>query len=396
MKPYILRRLAKSALRPLVLFGSLGVALTSHAAPPASWQGPGVGAPGANPGALNLLPGQLVGTCYSRVSNSTNSSDPEGFVLAAFDTRNATAEGAVPGALWRTDSVDPANGPFYRYHGDTLRAKVLGEVFGICVSRENSPDIWIAGTSAYQGDASSWDASLVPNNTLPAASTQLGRVYRIDGTTGTPVDVVALNNIPQVGARPAELGNICWNTSQDGGEWVYVSNLNDGKIYRLEAQNLQGSQLTFDHGTDARPNEGLAVVADNPSAEFTTSDRLVWGLQVSPIDGRLYYSVWNGAGAASEIWSLELDAVTGNFLPATARLDITVPYTGSYRSPVASLQFSADGSQLFAAERGHRALGNDSAHSNRVLEWIYDSSGPSWNLVPEITPAPTFKYHMGS
>ena len=73
-----------------------------------------------------------------------------------------------------------------------------------------------------------------------------------------------------------------------------------------------------------------------------------------------------------------------------------IQHTGTYRSPVASLQFSADGGQLLAPERGHRALGNDSGHSNRVLEWLYDSSGPSWNLVPEITPAPAFKYHMGS
>ena len=42
-----------------------------------------------------------------------------------------------------------------------MRAKVLGEVFGVCVSREDAPDIWVAGTSAYAADASGWD------NTIP-------------------------------------------------------------------------------------------------------------------------------------------------------------------------------------------------------------------------------------
>lgn len=368
----------------------------AQAAPPASWQGPGIAPYGANAGNLNLLPGQLVGTCFSRISNNDPSSDPDGFVLAVFDTRDPVAEGAIPGNLWRTDSLNPAAGPFYRYHGDNMRAKVLGEVFGVCVSREDAPDIWVAGTSAYAADASGWDNTIPPNNTLPAG-TQLGRVYRIDNVTGNPVDVVSLNNAPIAGgSRPAELGNICWNESGDGSEWVYVSNLNDGLIYRLEAQNLQGSQLTFDHGVDARPNEALAPVVDNPATEITDNRRVVWGLQVCPLDGRLYYAVYNGNSAPCEIWSVGLDPTTGVFLPATAQLDITVPTTPQYRAPVASLQFSSDGTQLFAAERGHSRLGNNGAHRHRVLEWTYDSSGPTWNLVPEITPTPTFKYHLGS
>ena len=79
-----------------------------------------------------------------------------------------------------------------------MRAKVLGEVFGVCVSREDAPDIWVAGTSAYAADASGWDNTIPPNGTLPAG-TQLGRVYRIDNVTGNPVDVVSLNNAPIAG-----------------------------------------------------------------------------------------------------------------------------------------------------------------------------------------------------
>jgi len=379
-----------------VIVTLLAFASFLQAAPPASWQGLGIGSPGANPGALNLQPGQLVGTCFSRLSNNNPTSDPEGFVLAVFDTRDPLSEGAVPGALWRTDSLDPINGPFYRYHGDQMRAKVLGEVFGVCVSRENAPDIWVTGTSAYAADALSWDNGIAPNNTLSAGA-QLGRVYRIDNASGNPVDVVSINNLPiSGGGRPAELGNICWHRSGDGGEWVYVSNLNDGLIYRLEAQNLQGSQLTFDHGIDARPLEGLVPVPDDPATEVTSRDRVIWGLQVHQNENRLYYSVFNGTSAPCEIWSVELDATTGAFLPATARLDITVPFSPQYRAPIASLQFNADESRLFAAERGHSQLGINGAHNDRILEWEFDSSGPSWNLVPEITPTPTFKYHLGS
>lgn len=387
------RILKRFSFQLIVLFV---LTLTARSAPPASWQGPGIAPYNANAGNLNLLPGQLVGTCFSRVSNNDPSSDPEGFVLAVFDTRDPIAEGAIPGNLWRTDSLNPVAGPFYRYHGDNMRAKVLGEVFGVCVSREDTPDIWVTGTSAYAADASGWDNTIAPNNTLPPGS-QLGRVYRIDNVTGNPVDVVALNNSPIAsGPRPAELGNICWNRSGNGNEWVYVSNINDGLIYRLEANNLQGSQLTFDHGVDARPNESLSPVADNPATEVTDHRRVVWGLQVCPADGRLYYSVFNGLIAPCEIWSVELDSTTGAFLPATARLDITVPTSPQFRAPLASLQFSSDGNQLFAAERGHSQLGTNGAHSHRILEWTYDPSGPAWNLVPEITPTPTYKYHLGS
>jgi hypothetical protein len=396
MKTIVLIR-AITRIRPFLWALLTWAICPSQAAAPPSWQGPGIGLPAANPGNLDFLPGQLAGTCFSRVSNFTNTSDPEGFVIAFFDTRDPIGEGAVPGNLWRTDSNVPATGPFYRYHGDQLRAKNIGEVFGVCVSRENNPDIWVSGTSAYASDASSWDPSLAPNNTLPAAPAQRGLVYRIDGTTGAPVDVVALNTAPIAsGIRPAELGNLCWDRSDDGTDWVYVSNLNDGLIYRLEAQNLQGSQLTFDHGVDGLPNESLPVVADVPATEFTPDNRFVWGVQIRPSDGRLFYAVWNGAGVDSEVWSVDLDASTGAFLPATAQRELTVPLYSSYRYPIASLSFGADGNTLYAAERGHRGRNYDAAHVNRILEWTFDPSGPSWDLDPQITSTPTHKYYLGA
>lgn len=58
MKIPLLKKFGFKAITTLLATSSL-----LHAAPPASWQGLGIGSPGANPGALNLQPGQLVGTC---------------------------------------------------------------------------------------------------------------------------------------------------------------------------------------------------------------------------------------------------------------------------------------------------------------------------------------------
>jgi|TARA_B110000305_G_scaffold81691_1_gene92038 hypothetical protein len=51
------------------------------------------------------------------------------------------------------------------------------------VSYQNNPDIWVSGTRAYASEASSYDPSLAPNNTFPAAPAQRGLVYQIEGTT---------------------------------------------------------------------------------------------------------------------------------------------------------------------------------------------------------------------
>ena len=119
MKTIVLIR-AITRIRPFLWALLTWAICPSQAAAPPSWQGPGIGLPAANPGNLDFLPGQLAGACFSRVSNFTNTSDPEGFVIAFFDTRDPIGEGAVPGNLWRTDSNVPAKRKFLAVNPDQL------------------------------------------------------------------------------------------------------------------------------------------------------------------------------------------------------------------------------------------------------------------------------------
>lgn len=315
---------------------------------------------------LPLKSGQLVLTCFSGTSNNAVIPDPNNYVVAVFDTRDPLGNGAALGSNWA-----PPPGFVFHNEGSTDEwlASNLGEVFGVTLDGETNPNIFVAATTVY--------------GNFPPGPAGYGGVYKLDATTGT----ISSTSIP--GTGNASLGSMCHADSLDGGSWIYVSNFEDGNIYRIDAATLTVQPSNYDHGISGRLAQSLPPIAD-PGSPDTLSPlgRRVWGVQVH--EGRLYYAVWvedktnPSAVDANEIWSVGLDVTTGDFLSTTAILEATLPVkSGVWSLPVASIDFSSSGAMLLA-ERYYRWSG---VHEARVLEFTGGSG--AW------TASPVNKYRIG-
>ncbi len=312
--------------------------------------------------------GQLVVTCFSGTSNNTVAPDPNNHVIGIIDTRDPLANGAVLGDNWF-----PPPGFMFHNEGspDEWFSSRLGEVFGVTLDRAPSRNIFVSATTVY--------------GNFPPGPAGHGGVYRLDGDTG------AVSSVTIPGTGNASLGSLCHGLSSDGGSWVYASNFEDGKIYRIDSVALTVEPTSYDHGIDGRTAASMTPIPD-PGTIDTLSPlgRRVWGVQIH--DGRLYYAVWwedkvhPSALDANEIWSVGLNPVTGEFLPATAQLEVTLPPrpgSANWSLPVASIDFTPSGAMLLA-ERYYRW---DGVHQARVLE--YTGVSGAW------TASPTNKYRIG-
>jgi len=248
----------------------------------------------------------------------------------------------------------------------------LGSIFGLTLNPDG--DIYVTATACY-------DTDFFPTVHGPGTG---GEVYFIESTSSTISLFAAL---PNTGAG---LGNITWDCKNDQ---VFISNMEDGLIYRIPDHG-QFWGIPFDHGVDGRTNYGsLTEIADDGTPGFTQLGRRIWGLKVLYTQDdqdpgpnyRLYYGVWNednsarSATESNEVWSVQLDPVTGHFVPHTATLEISVPaMLGSppYSNPVSDLSFKPNGN-IMVAERsiGSGGPSDSGAHQSRLLEYRCGISG---------------------
>ncbi len=256
---------------------------------------------------------------------------------------------------------DPPNGVMKRFSGfidgsgsGHWRQGVLGSVFGITL--DDLGNVYVCQTSAYSFDQIAG---------LPGASA--GGVYKIDAVTGATTTFATLPNTadPSVptGVNFPCLGNITFDCRH---HQFFVSDLDDGRIYRLD---MSGNILSsYDHGL---PDTGLPG--------WAPYGQRVWAVQWHN-DNRLYYSLWNQDGGGgmgpNEIWSVGLNAV-GNFVPGSAQLEITLPSLPSttYSNPVSDISFMPSGS-IVLAERSIVGETYPGAHDARVLR--YDCQNFAW------------------
>lgn len=367
---------------------------------------------------LPLQTGFTVATCYSSTGIGISPivlppPDPNGNVVVVWNTTtpilsvaptNAPASASYSWQFYHNEVglQNPPVGPLHEW-----KAAQLGEVFGVALDDSASQNIFVAASRAY--GYANWPAGNGP-----------GTVYRLNGTTGA---ITAFTQLPGAsGGTPgpgsgngpdAALGNLCFHRTPGGQAWLYVTNLGDGLIYRMNPVN--GAQTgTFDHGTQALPIASYPAVADNTSLVYTQGVRRPWGIGVHR--DRLYYSIFDSMDAPSppppffasgpqpEVWSVGLDS-NGNFLVSTAVREFKLPYaTPVYTGfgmlnrtsmPVSDIEFTAAGAMILA-ERYHTGciapgyaapgflLG---AHSTRVLE--YTGSSGAW------VPSPAGKFRVG-
>ena len=347
-------------------------------------------------------PGEVVVTCCSGLVDGKflpRPLDLDAFVVALVDARNPPAS-AVAGPTG-TVSWNPA-----RFHNENVNpsdpniwnGRNLGQVFGLALDNETNPNIYVAASTVYG------EFNNPPGSTFgPAGS---GAVYRLDGTTGAICPLAMLPNNAEVG-----LGNVAFSSV---GNYLYVSNMDDGLIYRVPTDTCPQPQdtiyLTFDHGNDGRVAEGLAPIPDTAD-RYTPLGRRVWGLAVNESERRLYYAVWWEHGTSvggpfrgqldpvedNEVWSIALDA-TGGFIFGSSRREFALPPVSGapatgYSNPASDLSFTPAGN-LMVAERtriedsGQRLINNMlDAHSSRVLE--FTGTHLAW------TGSPANKFKLG-
>ncbi|MBI5169582.1 MAG: VCBS repeat-containing protein [Candidatus Eisenbacteria bacterium] len=277
------------------------------------------------------------------------------YVLTVFDLEH----GVPPvGVNW-----GGANGTMSRYNGPAdgtgrgiWRGDILGSVFGTAIDDEGN--VYVCQTSCYWND-------LVA--TLPNATP--GSVYKIDKFTGQPTTFASLPNFADpnvpIGSYPC-LGNITFDCDH---RQFFVSDLEDGKIYRLD---MSGAQLgvAYDPGAPDNAQPGWAPIGER-----------VWAVEYA--DGRLYYSLWRcdqgtpGVGP-NQIWSVGLNGSAID--AASAQLEITLPpYSTTWSAPVSDIEFTPDG-HLMAAQRGMYSPTGPSAHAARLLQ--FECVGGDWQASP--------------
>lgn len=236
-----------------------------------------------------------------------------------------------------------------RYSDSTWNKATLGSVFGITL--DPGGNIYVTASTAYsidvQGICEGW-----------------GGVYRIDGWTGAVTCFADLfQNLKS--PLPVGLGNITYDCEHDQ---FFVTNFEDGKIYRLDT--FGNILSTFDH---EEPDDGMAG--------FAPLGERLWGVEKHL--ARVYYSVWsqdfdrpppNEFEDRNEIWSVPLDA-SGEFDPP-ASLEITLPllFERSYSNPVSDIRFTPNDGRMLLAERGMDSDTSTIAHQARLLEYVCDGT----------------------
>jgi len=282
-------------------------------------------------------------------------------VLNVYDL---SGQGAAPlGVDWPTNIYS---------HPDWVASR-MGSLFGVAL--DDRGNIFTTHTAVYFQDS------------IGSIGGQPGQVYKVDTNTGVPTVFATLpnNSDPVIAASPAGigesypgLGNLCFDVEK---QMVYVSNFEDGRIYRIDASGTCLS--TWDHATgivgdclpEAGDGEGAAPLGER-----------VWAVQT--FNGRVYYSIWTedqgapSANGANEIWSVAYDAL-GEFIAGTEHLEVSMPVIAlNYSNPVADIAFNERGNMMAAERTMSTDLTtgrfNTGAHQSRALEFVCDGATASY------------------
>ena len=334
----------------LRLAGSVLMALSLAALPSTAARAEGAGI---------LAPGDAVVTGFSGIAAPDGPPPPDADPLDYFyiDLDGASARVmrlGVPGGPPEGQMISAPT-------PHQVKARDVGQVFGVTLDDGRVPSIYLAATAAFGlrivGADGNGDGKADRLKTgQPGAAWMPGQfgaggpggIYRVDGETGK---AGLLATIP--GNSGAGLGNIVFDKSS---RQFFVSDLDTGLIHRL---GHDGTVIdSFDHGTSGRAAAGLGEIADdgqqidvtspafdteNPDTwGFTQPERRVWGMALH--QGRLYYAVAEGPS----VWSIGIEP-DGSF-DDDPQLEIEVTDTPA-GTTISDITFDGQG-RMYLAQRG--------------------------------------------
>jgi hypothetical protein len=267
-----------------------------------------------------------------------------------------------------------------------IKAKKVGQVFGVTLDDAKIPNIYVTPTSFYglnivkadlpnelrfsgmedheafiTGDVDTRPERLIlGSKTARWMEGQFGKggtpgtVWKIDGRSGkvSRFAEITLDGVPNSG--PA-LGNIAFDPVH---RQFIVSDLDTGMIHRISMKGKLRDYL--DHGLQVRKAMGLKPIvhnalfrADIKNINFDSTNRSTWGYAregriiygLAVKYGRLYYAVYNGRNRPCEIWSAGLDK-HGAF-DNTYRFELLVK-EAEKNLPITDMVLTDDGEMILA------------------------------------------------
>jgi hypothetical protein len=311
-------------------------------------------------GAVNR--GDAVATGFSGVrASGTAAKDP-------MDETFIDVDGVVMRVLPLEASTPPAGQLLANPSRLDVKARDVGQVFGIALDDGLVPDPIAAVPNVYLGATSSYGLQIVIPDVIEGRPQRItkghpnaewmtgqfgpggepGSIWKIDGKSRT---ASLFATIPK-NSGPG-IGNIVFDPAS---RHLFVSDLDTGFIHRID---MAGNPIDmFDHGVAGRTGAGLASISDDgiradiKSRTFNSLDpatwgltqpeRRVWGLAIN--SGRLYYSVASGP----EVWSVSL-SLTGAF-GTDVRREFDVSGTPGNHA-ISDITFDGEG-QMYIAQRG--------------------------------------------
>jgi len=314
------------------------------------------------------------------------------YTLGLIDIRNVTLANDRPQAT------------LMDFHHPDWTVTRIGNVYG--TTTDDSGNFYATASSHYGSgfgyvlgaDVSNFRASILKYGEIGGGENDTGAagtVYKMDAATGQPVVFAQLpqqsfnfdhiaceSGVPYNRTTGPGLGNIEYDEVH---EQFFVSNFEDGKIYRLDAD---GNQLD-----DFDPQTLTGFTADDGTAGFA-NDFKPYGMAVSPDGRRLYFGIHpvdnNPATSLTEanVYYVDL-AADGSFLGTEQFVVMTTPDpsgTAFGSDPnafganpawysVSDLNFNPDGELVI----GHRSGCGDglvpffaSSHNHGASYFIYD------------------------
>ncbi len=287
---------------------------------------------------LPLVQGDAVVTHSPAVNYWTGANS--GIVLRVIKTSNTTS--APWGHSWNTSGMTPAGLKPGNYSAGQWTQTDLGTIFGITLDRQPNPNIYVSSTQIYNAGVS-----------------YARKVYCLSGTSG------AKSLVYDFGDAARSLGNLKY-CKIGGKDYIYVSDFQNGRIYRLT-------------GTLGAPSPWVIASSVMINA---AGNHFPYGLALRKMSGgayRLYFAEIEQAYpyGTNKICYIDLSS-TGDFTGTiqtitTPTLTLSPTTWASYTHDVpviADMDFTADGSRMLIGQQ----------------TWAGNQTGSSSNLFAVINP----------
>ena len=220
----------------------------------------------------------------------------------------------------------------------------IGQVFGIALDHDEN--VYLAASDVY-------DTGFDSDPYGP------GQIFK--ASAGNNFLAAPFVELPNSGGSLNGIGNIVYCNDND---MLYASNLEDGKIYRINASGV--IMESYDPWT-----------SDDGSAGLADASEQVWGLGLNREDGakKVYFPrVSDGADGERAMYSITLNE-NGSF-PAAGSESLEFDNIMGVGLRISDIAFNTDGDQMILAERGSRFV--TGAHDSKVLR--YDLVGGTWMM----------------